>query len=62
MVIRLTASGTRAPPENIGHTLRVYLETSPRIRRSPYYDSTIAAGATAWTVYNKMWMPMSYGK
>ncbi|MFW2382236.1 MAG: glycine cleavage T C-terminal barrel domain-containing protein [Acidimicrobiales bacterium] len=39
----------------------MYLETSPRIRRSPYYDSTIAAGASAWTVYNKMWMPMAYG-
>ncbi|NNE95991.1 MAG: glycine cleavage system protein T [Acidimicrobiales bacterium] len=39
----------------------MHLSTSPRIRRSPYFESTVAAGATSWTVYNKMLMPTSYG-
>lgn len=37
------------------------LVQSPRIRRSPYYDATIVAGVTDFTVYNKMLMPLSYG-
>lgn len=32
-----------------------------RVRKSPFYDSTIAAGATSFTVYNHMYMPISYG-
>ncbi len=39
----------------------VELIPSSRIRRSPYYEATIAAGCTAWTVYNKMLMPLSFG-
>ncbi len=39
----------------------VRLALSPRIRRSPFYDATIAAGASDFTVYNKMLMPMSFG-
>ena len=35
--------------------------TTPRIRKSPFYDATVAAGATTFTVYNKMFMPLSYG-
>lgn len=34
---------------------------SPRIRTSPFYESTLAAGATEFTVYNKMLMPLSFG-
>ena len=34
---------------------------SPRIRRSPFYDATVAAGVTDFTVYNKMLLPLSYG-
>ncbi len=34
---------------------------SPRIRRSPYFDATVAAGVTSFTVYNHMYMPTSYG-
>lgn len=33
----------------------------PRVRQSPFYDATRAAGATAFTVYNHMYMPTSYG-
>ena len=32
-----------------------------RVRKSPYFDSTIAAGATMFTVYNHMYMPTGYG-
>lgn len=39
--------------------LEMFVHT--RLRRSPYYDATIAAGATAFTPYNKMLMPFSYG-
>ena len=37
------------------------ISPSPRIRRSPYYEATMAEGATAFTVYNAMMMPTSYG-
>ncbi len=37
------------------------LQPGPRIRRSPYYDAVVAAGATQFSVYNKMLLPMSYG-
>jgi len=33
----------------------------PRVRKSPYFDATVAAGATHFTVYNHMYMPISYG-
>lgn len=32
-----------------------------RVRRSPYYHATVAAGATDFTVYNHMLLPMGYG-
>jgi len=32
-----------------------------RIRKSPFYDSTIKAGVTSFTVYNGMYMPTGYG-
>ncbi len=34
---------------------------SPRIRRSPFFDSTVAEGVTSFTVYNHMYMPTGYG-
>lgn len=34
---------------------------SPRIRMTPFHDSTVAAGVTDITVYNKMMLPTSYG-
>jgi len=37
------------------------LTLSPRIRSSPFYESTVAAGLSDITVYNKMALPISYG-
>ena len=34
---------------------------SPRIRKTPYFNSIVAAGLTDISVYNKMVMPTSYG-
>ena len=33
---------------------------SDRLRKSPYYDSTLKAGAKTFTIYNHMIMPTSY--
>ena len=33
---------------------------SPRVRKSPYFDSTIKYGAQAFSVYNHMYMPVSF--
>ena len=33
---------------------------SPRVRKSPYFNSTIKYGAQAFSVYNHMYMPVSY--
>jgi len=32
-----------------------------RIRKSPYFDATVAAGVAQFTVYNRMYLPVSYG-
>lgn len=32
-----------------------------RVRKSPFFDATIAGGVTAFTIYNHMYMPSSYG-
>jgi glycine cleavage system aminomethyltransferase T len=34
---------------------------SARLRPSPFYEATLAAGVTAFTIYNHMLMPTSYG-
>ena len=34
---------------------------SARIRRSPFFDSTIADGVTSFSVYNHMFMPTGFG-
>ena len=33
---------------------------SPRVKKSPYFNSTIKYGAQAFTVYNHMYMPVSF--
>ena len=33
---------------------------SPRVRKTPYFDSTIKYGAQSFSVYNHMYMPVSY--
>lgn len=34
---------------------------SPRLRMTPFHDSTVAAGATDISIYNKMVLPLSFG-
>ena len=34
---------------------------TPRVRPSPYFEATVAAGAESFTVYNHMLMPTGYG-
>ncbi|XDZ65240.1 glycine cleavage T C-terminal barrel domain-containing protein [Alphaproteobacteria bacterium LSUCC0684] len=33
----------------------------PRIRKSPFFNSTVKAGVTHFTTYNHMYMPVTYG-
>ena len=33
---------------------------SPRVRKSPYFDSTMKYGAQAFSIYNHMYMPISF--
>ena len=33
---------------------------SPRVRKSPYFDSTMKYGAQAFSIYNHMYMPVSF--
>ena len=33
----------------------------PRVRKSPFFDSTAKTGVTHFTIYNHMYMPVSYG-
>ena len=37
------------------------LSPTARIRRSPYHEATVAAGAASFSVYNRMLMPTGYG-
>lgn len=37
------------------------ISPTARIRKSPFYDATIAEGATSFTPYNRMLMPTGYG-
>lgn len=37
------------------------LSIGPRVRKSPFHDATVAAGATQFTIYNRMYLPTSYG-
>lgn len=33
---------------------------NPRLRKSPFFESAVAAGATEFHPYNGMWMPVGY--
>ena len=33
----------------------------PRVAKSPYWEATVAAGATGFSIYNHMFMPTGYG-
>ncbi len=37
------------------------ISPSPRIRKSPFFDATVAAGVTSFSTYNRMLMPTGYG-
>ena len=37
------------------------LALGSRVAKSPFFDATVAAGATHFTIYNHMLMPVSYG-
>ena len=44
-----------------GRSKMYQISPSARIRHSPYYDATQEDGVAAFTVYNQMLMPTSYG-
>ena len=33
---------------------------SPRVRKSPYHEATLRCGASAFSIYNHMYLPMAY--
>ena len=35
---------------------------APRVRKSPYHEATLRYGATSFSVYNHMYLPMSYSR
>ena len=37
------------------------ISPSPRVRRSPFFDATVADGVVSFTTYNNMLMPTGYG-
>lgn len=37
------------------------ISIGPRVRKSPYFDATMRWGAKAFTIYNHVYMPTSYG-
>lgn len=38
-----------------------YMTIGPRVRKSPFYDATVAAGVESFTVYNHTFLPTGYG-
>ena len=41
---------------------RYALVFGPRVRKSPYHEATLRHGASAFTVYNHMYLPMAYSE
>lgn len=37
------------------------IAVGPRVRKSPFFDATVGAGVTMFSIYNHMYMPVSYG-
>ena len=37
------------------------MAVGPRVRRSPFFDATVAAGVKSFTVYNHMYLPVHFG-
>lgn len=38
-----------------------HLAIGPRVRKSPFHEATLQAGASHFTTYNHMYMPVAYG-
>lgn len=38
-----------------------FLSIGPRVHKSPFFDATVAAGVTHFSIYNHMFMPTYYG-
>ncbi|HSF96771.1 MAG TPA: dimethylsulfoniopropionate demethylase [Thermohalobaculum sp.] len=41
--------------------MAAYLTPSPRVRRSPFFDATVADGVKSFSIYNHMYMPTGFG-
>ncbi|MEO1199592.1 MAG: dimethylsulfoniopropionate demethylase [Pseudomonadota bacterium] len=41
--------------------MTIQLSVGPRVRKSPFYDASVAAGLSHATIYNHMYMPVAYG-
>jgi aminomethyltransferase len=41
--------------------MSIEISIGARVRKSPYFDATVAAGVARFTVYNRMYLPVSYG-
>jgi aminomethyltransferase len=37
------------------------ISPSPRVRRSPFFEATVADGVVSFSPYNRMLMPTGYG-
>jgi aminomethyltransferase len=48
-------------PRNLEPLGPPLISIGPRVRKSPYYDATLRWGAKAFTIYNHVYMPTSYG-
>lgn len=65
---RWSNGGARIDLADDGYGLRVAFDgdllaaIGPRVRLSPFFESTLAAGLRSVSCYNHMWLPMSYGE
>ena len=62
---RCPATDRQVPPATTrrkGSTPVFGITPSARLRPSPFYEATLAEGVTAFTTYNHMLMPTSFGK
>jgi aminomethyltransferase len=41
-------------------TVALGIALGPRVRKSPFYEATLRCGASVFTIYNHMYMPMAY--
>jgi aminomethyltransferase len=41
--------------------MSIEITFGPRVRKSPFFDRTIAAGVSQFTIYNHMYLPTGFG-